>query len=101
MNQIVIACFAAVVVILLVLIRKIANLNEELRSARSKAASQADMPTLKGDIPEEVVAAISAAVCCLCPGTEIKVIHQPAESCRLSTLPDEEKRSAPFSTAQP
>jgi hypothetical protein len=99
MNQIVIACFAAVVVILLVLIRKIADLNEELRSARSKAVSQSDMPTLKRDIPEEVVAAISAAVCCLCPGTEIKVI-QPAESCRPSTLPDEGKRSAPFNTAQ-
>lgn len=100
MNQIVIACFAAVVVILLVLIRKVADLNEELRSARSKAASQVDKPILKGDIPEEVVAAISAAVCCLRPGTEIKTI-QPAENCQPPALPDEEKRSAPFSTAQP
>lgn len=85
MDYVVIIGLAAILLILLVLIRTVRDYGTAIRSIQNRPAGSAEnagtapTPAVEAGVPEEVVAAISAAVYCMYPGAAVKFIRRSAE----------------------
>lgn len=77
LQQIFTMCMVIVLIVLFYLVRRVHKIEERVAgSGRQSAASASPKPVVEGGIPQEVVAAISAAVYTLYPNARISRVRR-------------------------